>query len=131
MSIRTEKLASVIKKDIGEILQKEYQPSGTFITVTQVRVTDDLSIAKIYISIFSPGREEEPIYHRIDESQDEIRYKLASKIKNQVRRIPELLFYNDDTAEYVNKMETLFNKAKKGYSDQDEDDNVSIKKGKN
>lgn len=130
MSIRTEKLASVIKKDIGEILQKEYQPSGTFITVTQVRVTDDLSIAKIYISVFSPGREEEPIYRKIDESQDEIRYKLASMIKNQVRRIPELLFYNDDTAEYVNKMETLFNKAKQGYSDQDGDKNLSVKKEK-
>lgn len=122
MSIRTKKLASVIKKDIGEILQKNYQPSGTFITVTQVRVTDDLSIAKIYVSIFCPGRDEEPIYRNIDESQDEIRFKLASKIKHQVRRIPELLFYNDDTAEYVNKMEKLFKKARNSYSTQPAED---------
>jgi ribosome-binding factor A len=112
MGIRTEKLASVIKRDIGEILQRNYQPSGAFITVTQVRVTDDLSIAKVYLSVFSPGRETEPIYKYIDDHQNEIRYQLASKIKNQVRRIPELLFFQDDTAEYVNKIENLFSKVR-------------------
>lgn len=124
MSIRTERLSSVIQKDIGQILQQNYQPAGTFITVTQVRVTDDLSIAKIYLSIFSPGRETDPIYKAIDDHQDEIRYQLASKIKNQVRRIPELLFYEDDTAEYVNKMEHLFKKAREGRAD-DADENQS------
>ena len=113
MSIRTEKLASVIKQDLGEILQRNYQPPGTFITITQVRVTDDLSIAKIYLSILSPGREEEPLYKMIDDHQDEIRYKLAAKIRHQVRRIPELLFFHDDTSEYVNKIENLFSKTKK------------------
>lgn len=114
MSIRTEKLASVIKKDIGEILQRNYQPSGAFITVTQVRITDDMSIAKIYLSVFAPGREEEPIYKYIDDHQSEIRYELASRIKNQVRRIPELLFFQDDTSEYVNRIEYLFSKVKTG-----------------
>lgn len=112
MSIRTEKLASVIKKDIGEILQRNYQPQGTFITVTAVRMTDDLSIAKIYLSVFSPGRDEEPIYRHIDEHQTEIRFQLASKIKNQVRRIPELLFFQDDTSEYVHRIENIFSKVK-------------------
>ncbi|MDX1641414.1 MAG: 30S ribosome-binding factor RbfA [Balneolaceae bacterium] len=123
MSIRTERLGSVIQKDVGQILQQNYQPAGTFITVTQVRLTDDLSIAKIYLSIFSPGRDSDPIYKAIDEHQDEIRYQLASKIKNQVRRIPELLFYEDDTAEYVNKMEQLFKKAREGRADSDSDMN--------
>ena len=117
MSIRTKKLASVIKKDVGEILQKDYQVSNTFITVTQVRVTDDLSIAKIYLSVFSPGRDVKPIFEAIDGSQDEIRYKLASKIRNQVRRIPELLFYHDDTAEYVNKIEGLFSQVREDRED--------------
>lgn len=121
MSIRTERLGSVIQKDIGKILQQNYQPSGTFITVTRVRLTQDLSIAKIYLSIFSPDRDVQPIYKSIDEHQDEIRYQLASKIKNQVRRIPELLFYEDDTAEYVNKMEQLFQKARDSRSTTDED----------
>ena len=113
MSIRTERLSSVIQKDLGQILQRNYQPSGTFITVTQVRMTDDLSIAKVYLSVFSPNREVKTIYKYIDDHQDEIRYELASKIKNQVRRIPELLFYEDDTAEYVNKIENLFEKVRK------------------
>lgn len=117
MSIRTERLGSVIQKDLGEILQKSYQPAGTFITVTRVRLTDDLSIAKVYLSIFSPNRDTQPIYQYIDNHQDEIRYELASKIKNQVRRIPELLFYEDDTAEYVNKIERLFKKARRQSDD--------------
>lgn len=121
MSIRTERLASVIQKDLGEILQRNYQPAGTFITVTNVSMTDDLSIAKIYLSIFSPERDVQPIYENIDARQDDIRFELASRIKNQVRRIPELLFYEDDTAEYVNRMESLFNKARESRSDQDTD----------
>lgn len=120
MSIRTEKLASVIQKDLGDIIQRNYQPSGTFVTITQVRVTDDLSIAKVYLSVLAPGRDEEPIYRMIDERQDEIRYKLASKIRHQVRRIPELLFFQDDTAEYVNKIQNLFSENE--LSDDDSDD---------
>lgn len=119
MSIRTERLASVIQKDLGEILQRNYQPTGSFITVTRVKMTDDLSIAKVYLSVFAPGREVGPIYEQIDNSQNEIRFVLASRIKNQVRRIPELIFYEDDTAEYVNRMEYLFSKAKATRSNED------------
>jgi len=113
MSIRTERLGAVIQKDLGEILQQDYQLSGSFITVTRVRVTPDLSIAKAYISVFSPGREPETIFQHIDDHTDEIRYELARRIRHQVRRIPELHFYVDDSAEYVNKMESLFSKVKK------------------
>ena len=108
MGFRPERLAAVIKKDLGHIIQKSYQPEGTFVTVTTVRMSDDLSIATVYLSVFSPGRDEKPVYEFIDEQIDEIRYELASKIKNQVRKIPELHFYQDDTAEYVNKIEQLF-----------------------
>lgn len=121
MSIRTERLGSVIQKDLGQILQRSYQPIGTFITVTKVRITDDLSIAKVYLSVFSPNREVQSIYKHIDEHQSEIRFELASKIKNQVRRIPEILFFEDDTAEYVNKIENLFGKVKDQASDQDKE----------
>lgn len=111
MGFRPERLAAVIKRDLGEIIQKSYQPSGTFVTVTNVVMTDDLSIAKVYLSVFSPGRDDKPVYEYINEHIDEIRYDLASKIKNQVRKIPELHFYQDDTAEYVNKMEQLLKKV--------------------
>ncbi|MBO6792275.1 MAG: 30S ribosome-binding factor RbfA [Balneolaceae bacterium] len=111
MSIRVERLGALIKKDLGEIIQREFQPEGTFVTVTNVRVTPDLSIAKVYLSVFAPGRDKEVVYEFIDERVTQIRYKLASRIKNQVRKIPELHFYADDTAEYVNKMENLFKKV--------------------
>jgi ribosome-binding factor A len=111
MGFRPERLAAVIKKDLGQIIQKSYQPDGTFVTITNVVLTDDLSIAKVYLSVFSPGRDDKPVYEFINESIDEIRYELASKIKNQVRKIPELHFYQDDTAEYVNKIEQLFKKV--------------------
>jgi|TARA_R110002049_G_scaffold103900_1_gene250258 ribosome-binding factor A len=111
MGFRPERLAAVIKRDLGEIIQQSYQPSGTFVTVTNVMMTDDLSIAKVYLSVFSPGRDDKPVYEFIDEHINEIRYELASKIKNQVRKIPELHFYEDDTAEYVNKMEELLKKV--------------------
>lgn len=123
MSIRTKRLASVIQKDLGSILQQNYQPAGAFITVTQVRITDDLSIAKVYLSVFTQERDPKTIYQFIDDNQDKIRYELAGKIKNQVRRIPELLFFEDDTAEYVNKMEKLFAKARKQRSEKDNTDN--------
>ncbi|MGN8224375.1 30S ribosome-binding factor RbfA [Gracilimonas sp. BCB1] len=111
MGFRPKRLAAVIKRDLGQIIQRSYQPSGTFVTVTNVVMTDDLSIAKVYLSVFSPGRDDKPVYEFIDEHIDQIRYDLASKIKNQVRKIPELHFYEDDTAEYVNKMEQLLKKV--------------------
>lgn len=122
MSIRTKRLASVIQRDLGTILQQNYQPSGSFITVTQVRMTDDLSIAKVYLSVFTQDRDAKSVYQYIDDNQDKIRYELAGKIKNQVRRIPELLFFEDDTAEYVNRMEQLFEKTRKQRKGKDNSD---------
>ncbi len=111
MSFRVERLGALLKKDIGEIIQREFQPEGTFVTVTNVRVTPDLSIAKVYLSVFAPGRDDQVVYEFIDEQVPAIRHKLAGKIRNQVRKIPELHFYADDTSEYVNKMEELFKKV--------------------
>ncbi|MEX0719271.1 MAG: 30S ribosome-binding factor RbfA [Balneolaceae bacterium] len=123
MSFRPKRLAEVIKRDLGQILQKSYQPEGTFVTVTNVVMTDDLSIAKVYLSVFAPGRDEKPVYEFIDEHVQEIRYDLASKIKNQVRKIPELHFYTDESAEYLNRMEQLLKKADIPEEDPDNEEN--------
>lgn len=106
MSIRTERIASQLKRDLGPILQK-YQ-KGSMITVTTVRISDDLMVAKIYLSIYSPGGEPDAIFDYINEQSVAIRAELAALIRHQVRRIPEILFYMDDTAEYVTKIEHLF-----------------------
>jgi len=113
MSIRTERLSAVIQRDLGKIIQKSYQRSGSFITVTKVEVTEDLLIAKVFISIYAPGKDEDAIFAYLQDQKVNIRKELASKIRHQVRRIPELNFVNDETAEYVEKMENLFQKIRK------------------
>ncbi|MCG8373107.1 MAG: ribosome-binding factor A, partial [Balneolales bacterium] len=65
MSFRVERLGELLKRDLGEIIQREFQPDGTFVTVTSVRVTPDLSIAKVYLSVFSPGRDQQVVYEFI------------------------------------------------------------------
>lgn len=113
MSIRTERLSAVIQRDLGKIIQKSYQRSGSFITVTKVDVTEDLLIAKVFISVYAPGKDEDAIFAYLEDQKVNIRKELASKIRHQVRRIPELHFINDETAEYVEKMENLFQKIRK------------------
>lgn len=121
MSIRTERLGAVIQRDLGSIIQKDYQ-HGTIITVTKVRMTPDLLIAKVYLSILAPGRDDDAIFSYLEEHNADIRKKLASKIRNQVRRIPELHFYKDDTAEYVDRMEHLFDEIRKEREQRDSDE---------
>lgn len=113
MSIRTERLGSVIKRDLGNIIQKSYQQSGSFITVTKVDVTPDLLIAKVLLSVYAPGRDEDAIFAHLQDQKVRIRKDLADKIRHQVRRIPELHLINDKTAEHVEKMEHLFEEIRK------------------
>jgi ribosome-binding factor A len=108
MSIRTERVAAVVQRDLGRIMQKEYQPPGSFITVTQVEMSPDLMMAKVFISIYAPGKDEEAIYQRLKDKKVDIRQKMASKMRHQLRRIPELHFNKDESAEYAEKMDQLF-----------------------
>jgi ribosome-binding factor A len=111
MSIRTERVAAQIKRDLGSILQN-YQ-RGSMLTVTTVRVSDDLMVAKVYLSIYAPGNDTDAIFDHIIEHTSSIRTELAALVRHQLRRVPELHFYLDDTAAYVNKIETLFQKINK------------------
>ncbi len=110
MSIRTERLSNVIRNDLGDIL-RDYQ-QGAMVSVTQVRMTPDLGIAKVYLSIFVNGRTQDEVYRHIQASTSEIRGELAKRIRHQVRRIPELVFYMDDTVEYVDRIEQVFAKIR-------------------
>lgn len=110
MSIRTERVAAQIKRDLGPILQS-YQ-NGSMITITSVKVSDDLMNVKVYLSIFSPAGDTESVFAHIQDKNSEIRTELAKLVRHQLRRIPELQFYLDDTADYVNKIESLFKKIR-------------------
>jgi ribosome-binding factor A len=108
MSIRTNRLAAVLQKDLGRILQQKYQARGTFLTVTQVDISPDLMNAKIFISVFAPQHDEKKVFGQLEEQTSTIRQTLASKIRHQVRRIPELHFMMDESADHAEKMDRLF-----------------------
>lgn len=112
MGVRKERVGALLQEDLGQILQKDYQ-NENMITVTGVRMTPDLSIAHIYVSIYAPGGDHNEAFEYINEHNAVIRKKLASRIRHQVRRIPELHFHFDDTSDYVSRMEELFQLARR------------------
>ena len=113
-SKRQQKFAGVIQEDLAAILQREganYLPN-TMVTITKVRVTPDLAIARVFLSFFSNNNNQLAL-QTIKQHSSEIRYKLGSRIKDQVRVIPQLEFFIDDTNEYVDRMDKIFDKISK------------------
>lgn len=113
-SKRQQKFAGVIQQDLAAIFQREgmnYLPN-TLVTITKVRVTPDLAIARIFLSFFN-GTDNAHALATIKLHASEIRYKLGARIKDQVRVIPQLEFFVDDTSEYVERMDKIFDKISK------------------
>jgi ribosome-binding factor A len=108
-SKRQQKVGRQIQKDLGEIFQKDAQHliSGSIVTITAVRVTPDLGIARAYLS-FLPENRKTILLDTIRENTKFIRQKLAERVRHQLRIVPHLQFYIDDTAEYAAKMDALF-----------------------
>ncbi len=107
---RQNKVARLIQKDLGEIFQRNTQTmfAGAMITVTKVNITRDLSIAKVYLSIY--GKDPQNILKIVESSAKEIRRLLAMRIKNQLKAIPELRFFIDDSLDYIENIERLLKK---------------------
>ncbi len=104
---RQKKIAGIIQKDIADILQRAATDGGlkgTLISVSKVYVTTDLSIAKVYVSIF-PNKSAGELLEGMKSNQPLIKHDLAQRTKNQLRRVPELSFYLDDSLEYIDKIE--------------------------
>ena len=104
---RQRKIGGVIQKDIVDILQKaaiDGGLKGTLISVSKVVVTTDLSIAKVYISIF-PNDQAQELLEGIKSNQPLIKHELSQRTRNQLRRVPDLLFYLDDSLDYIEKIE--------------------------
>ncbi len=110
-SKRQQKFAGVIQKDLAEIFQREgmnFLP-GIMVTITKVRVTPDLAIARVYLSFFNSTNNSLAL-NTIKSHSNEIRYKLGNRIKDQVRIVPQLDFFLDDTSDYVEHMDKIFDK---------------------
>ncbi|GAB3335620.1 30S ribosome-binding factor RbfA [Larkinella ripae] len=108
-SKRQQKVARLLQKDLSEIFQRDSRHlfNNAFITVTNVRVSPDLSIARVYLSfLVTPNKE--LLLELIKEKGKSIRQQLGDRVRHQLRIIPELHFFLDDTAEYAAKMDALF-----------------------
>jgi len=108
---RQQKMARLIQEDLSAIFQKDARHlfGNSFITITSVRMSPDLSIARIYLSfLLTNNQSKEEIIAEIQDNTKQIRQILGQKIRNSVRIVPELHFFLDDTAEYVAKIDALF-----------------------
>lgn len=113
-SKRQQKFAGVIQQDLAAIFQREgmgFLPN-TLVTITKVRVTPDLALARVFLSFFNSSNTQQALQN-IKSHANEIRYKLGARIKDQVRVIPQLEFFVDDTNEYVERMDKIFDKISK------------------
>ena len=118
---RQKQVGGLIQEEINTIFQRMglNMMDGGMISISSVKVTPDLLEARIYLSIFNAA-DNKAVLKKIEEKGWEIKRELASHVKHQLRRIPELKFYHDDTLDHVFKMEEIFKQIKK-----DEDHNES------
>ena len=104
---RLSKIERLLQKELGELFRKQTaMTSGTLISVSTVHVSPDLSMAKIYLSIF-PSEKGEELIEAIEKNKRTIRFDLGQIVRTQLRRIPELTFYIDDSLDYVENIDKL------------------------
>lgn len=111
-STRLQKVTRLLQKELSEIFQKEAKLfGGAMISVTTVRLTNDLSLARVYLSIFDPhslgSQGAQNIIDVIKNQSWKIKQSLAAKIRNQMRKIPDLEFFIDDSLDYAQKIDDL------------------------
>ncbi|CAD5270085.1 MULTISPECIES: 30S ribosome-binding factor RbfA [unclassified Imperialibacter] len=109
-STRQQKYARLIQKELGEIFQRDtkHMFGKAFITITLVKMSPDLGFAKVYLSIFMASDRDEMLA-QINERKSQVRKLLGQRIGKQVRIIPEIAFFIDDTEDHARKMDSLIN----------------------
>lgn len=107
-SKRQQKFARLLQKELAEVFQRDVSHlfNGAYLSITTVRTSPDLGVAKIYLSMLLAKNPQE-ILATVRENTKAVRHALAQRIKNQVRVIPELIFFLDDSAEYAAKMDKI------------------------
>ncbi len=106
-STRQSKIARLIQKELGDIfLKMTKETRGVLVSVSIVRVSPDLGIAKAYLSVF-PSAKGEEIAETLNKNSKSIRYELGNRVRHQLRIIPELRFYLDDSLDYIENIDNL------------------------
>jgi ribosome-binding factor A len=110
-SIRQSKMSRLLQKELASYFQAESRNlfHGKMITVTVVRVSPDMGLAKVYLSVF-PFAKDDPTIDLISQNSKTIRIALGRNIRHQVRVIPELAFYLDDSIDYLDHIDKLLRK---------------------
>jgi ribosome-binding factor A len=119
-SNRQKKFAGLLQEELASIFQREgaaYLPN-TLVTITKVRVSPDLAVAKVYLSFLNTNNTSLSVA-TVNAHAGEIRYKLGARIRHQARVVPTLTFFVDDTNEYVERMDQIFDKIAKERKDTD------------
>ena len=112
-SKRQKQVGKLVMEELSDIFQREGYNivDGGMISISKVTLTPDLLEARVYLSMFQV-KDIAKMMHEIKEKTWDFRKQLGQRLKNQLRRVPELQFFNDDTLDYVFKMEELFKKIK-------------------
>lgn len=107
---RQAKISRLLQKELSEIFRLQTAKThGIIVSVSAVRVTPDLSIARAYLSVF-PSDKAKDMIDSINASAKTIRYELAQKVRFQLRKCPELQFYIDDSLDYIENIDHLLEK---------------------
>lgn len=108
---RQQKVARQIQKDLAEIIRARGMSAydGALLTVSGVKITPDLALAKVYVSIF-PSAKAETVMQRLGEETSRLRGELGRRVAKQLRIVPELAFYLDDSLDYVEHIDELLKK---------------------
>ena len=118
---RQKKIGGILQQDLAEVLQKAATDGGlrgVIISVSKVNVTTDLSVAKVYLSIF-PNKEAKTFIEGIKSNKPLIRHELAQRTRHQLRRMPQLEFFIDDSLEYIDGIERSLKRRRQPIKDPD------------
>ena len=104
---RQNKISRLLQKELSEIflLQTKAMP-GVLVSVSAVRISPDMGIARVYLSVF-PSEKAEEIVKNVNDNMKTIRYELGTRVRHQLRIIPELKFFVDDSLDYIEKIDSL------------------------
>ena len=107
---RQNKIARLLQKELSLIFQQQTRAMhGVMISVTRAKISPDLSICTAYLSVFPSERGEEMLAN-INTNNKQIRYELGTRVRNQLRIIPELRFFIDDSLDYIEHIDELLKK---------------------
>lgn len=107
---RQNKISRLIQKELSEIfLLQTKSMAGVLVSVSAVRISPDMSIARVYLSVFPSGKSQE-IVKNINDNMKSIRFELGTRVRHQLRIIPELKFFVDDSLDYVERINELLKK---------------------